>query len=40
MEENNLSLEELKPFIPEWLWELKKKVKETETKSSELLNQT
>ena len=28
MEESKLTLEELKPFLPSWYWELKKRAKE------------
>gem|GEM_PF-7098429 len=35
MEQKPLTLEELKPFLPAWLWELKKKAKE-EKESREL----
>ncbi|MCX6771648.1 MAG: hypothetical protein NTX79_06340 [Candidatus Micrarchaeota archaeon] len=37
MEEKPLSLDDLKPFLPAWLWELKKKAKEEREKKSELL---
>ena len=38
MEEKKLTLDELKPFLPAWLWELKKKIKEeNDKKSRELL---
>ena len=34
MENNRLTLEELKPFIPAWLWEMKKKAKEEKDRKS------
>jgi len=34
MEEKPLSLDELKPFLPAWFWELKKKAKEEREKKS------
>jgi hypothetical protein len=38
MKENReLTLEELKPFLPSWLWELKKKAKEERERNSEPL---
>ena len=30
--ESKLTLEELKPFLPAWLWELKKRIKEEREK--------
>ena len=37
MEDENMSLDELKPFLPPWLWELKKRLKEERERKSELL---
>lgn len=38
MDKNKLTLEELRSFLPHWLWELKKKAKEEkDRKSGELL---
>jgi len=32
MEESKLTLDELKPFLPAWLWELKKRAREEKEK--------
>ncbi len=34
MDKKPLSLEELKPFLPAWLWELKMKAREEKEKKS------
>jgi len=36
MEKKKLTLEEMKPFLPTWLLELKKKFREEREKNSEL----
>jgi len=34
MDENKLTLNELRPFLPAWLWELKKRAKEEKDRKS------